>query len=468
MSDTETLLTLGNVAEKGSDSDLTVSASNQQSYEINVRFKVADIHKTMSKIKGVVERKATIPVLKNVLIRITNFSQAELIVSDMDLMASVVVNAESDAKVGNTKATVNDLKEIGVITVPALTFYEILSALNKDSDVVITKKCANENGQSKITYDITSDSYSINIPYVDVDNFPFVNLDEYDAEFEINASLLENVLNKTSFAISNDETKFFLNGIYLHQKSEAESNVLCFVSTDLHRLAKSEVILADKLSPFKGIIIPRKAISELTGLLEKSIGMVNVKISKTKVSFKFDTSILVTKLIDGEFPEYQNAIPSIESSEVKVNINKAKLVNAVNLISIVAPEKTQSIKFSLVANDQISLVDLNGEEEGEKKGKKKAKSEDEATRDTSDSENGTFLVSTSSENSAKAEQAIAMNFEPQDKNLEINFNAKYVLEVLKVVESDKVDLYFKDSFSAVLVKDQKDSDSLYIIMPTRG
>ncbi|MBN9543798.1 MAG: DNA polymerase III subunit beta [Alphaproteobacteria bacterium] len=373
---------------------------------VDIAISSDELSMVLGNLRGIVERKTTLPILSNVLIQATSSDEITITASDMDMIACQTMSA--------------DVKKKGKLTVPAVTFYEVVRTLKSGSIVNISLKNT-QDGQPII--EISSGKYSIKLPYVSADNFPVISIDDYTSSFEIPAKDVYRLIDKTKFAISTEETRFYLNGIYLHVTND---NKISAVSTDLHRLAKANSeapIGSDNLKT--GIIVPQKAVSELYKLLNSYTGVVYVKASNTKVSFEFGKIKLVTKLIDGIFPEYQAAIP--ESSPIKVTIDKKSLEYALTLVSIAAPDKTRSVKLAF--------------------------------------SKGLLALTTSSETAGNAREELDIDYDYDA--LEISFNARYLLDVLKTVDGEKVVLNLSDSFAAMMVTEEEKTEELYIVMPTR-
>lgn len=373
---------------------------------VDISISSDELSSVLGNLKGIVERKTTLPILSNVLVTCSATDEITVTSSDMDMIASQTMSA--------------DVRKKGKFTVPASTLYDVVRALKSGSVVNIVVKLSPEGHPN---LELTSGKYSIKLPYVAADNFPVISIDDYNCSFEMPAKDLFRIIDKTKFAISSEETRFYLNGIYLHTD---DNKKLCAVSTDLHRLAKAETEAPEGSSNLKtGIIIPQKAVLELHKLLNSFTGVVYIKASSTKVSFEFGKAKLITKLIDGVFPEYQAAIP--EASPIKVILEKSALDYAVTLVSIAAPDKTKSVKLSFA--------------------------------------DGTLSLTTSSDMASNAREELDLdyNYDP----LEISFNAKYILDILKTLDSGKVELNLADSFSAMLVRDTDSNSEIYILMPTR-
>ena len=357
--------------------------------------------KPLGHIYSVVERRNTIPILSNVLIE-TNSSKISLTATDMDMDIVEVTGCI--------------VSKQGKATLSAHTLYDIVRKLPDGAEIKIELLDLNievSAGKSKFT-----------LPTLPVDDYPVMTEIEKGNEFSLQSVDILNLIDNTKFAISSEETRYYLNGIYLHVP-EDNKDKLRAVATDGHRLAQAEIPVPDGAQSIPGIIIPRKAVGEIRKLAEGTEQEVKIMVSKTKAKFIFPNSILTTKLIDGSFPDYQRVIP-------KENLNKLVVVNAdfskaVDRVSTVSMEKSRAIKLSLYKN----LLSLN----------------------------------VNSHDLGNAFEELEIDYNNQ--NLEIGFNSKYLLDISSQIQGKNIEILLSDSASPALITDPDQDGVIFVLMPMR-
>jgi DNA polymerase-3 subunit beta len=355
--------------------------------------------KSIAKLQSIVEKRNTIPILSNVKLEAAN-NALKLTVTDMDLVASEEI-----------EATVN---QDGAITVPALTLYDIVRKLPEGSQVNLEI----DDGSSRLI--VTSGTSRFNLSYLPAEDFPVMSEGTLSHSFKLSADVFLKLIEKTRFAMSNEETRYYLNGVYFH----INGSNLRAVATDGHRLASVELELPQGAQEMPGIIIPRKAVNEIGKLLENQ-EEVTIALSDAKIKFNAGKVELLSKVVDGTFPDYQRVIP--ENNNKGMAINTESLKSGVDRVSTIAADKTRAVKFALSAN-KVTLSSQGIE--------------------------GT---------SAKEE----VDAEYSSDELEIGFNSRYVLEMLGQVESETVRIAFDTPNSPALVTDPSDPTVLFIVMPMR-
>ena len=360
--------------------------------------------KALGPIQSVVERRGTIPILANVKLDATG-NGLSLTATDMDI-----------AIVENVKA---DVSEKGSTTVPAHMFYEIVRKLPDGSNIQLTQ---GEKG-GKIT--ITAGQSKFSLASLPVDDFPVMAEGDLAHTFSITPAECKALLEKTRFAISTEETRYYLNGVYLHAASNNGAAVLRAVATDGHRLARMEVGLPEGAEQIPGVIIPRKTINELYKLVEEGAEKVEIALSESKIRFKAGEATLVSKLIDGTFPDYERVIPT--GNDKVMEVDGKAFSNAVDRVSVITSEKSRGIKLAL-SGSKINLS-------------------------ASSAEQGT----------AAEELSVSYGADP----VEIGFNSRYLLDMMAQVEGDTAQFVFADSNSPTIVRDPADVGALYVIMPMR-
>lgn len=352
----------------------------------------------LQQVIGAVEKRQTMPALANVLMN-ADENGFSLTATDLEitLRASVAYPIENSGKV----------------TVPARKLLDICKALPDDSEITLDVK----EGKALIT----AGRSRFNLICLDADEFPVLEDISSTKTFVIKQSLLKSLLDKTSFAMANQDVRFYLNGLML----EVGKNILRCVATDGHRLSLSESETDIDTESSQQIIIPRKGVIELQRLLEDSDESINVQISTNHVRAYTDTLEFTSKLIDGRFPDYKRVLP--EQTENRLVADKLSLKVALNRASILSNEKYRGIRLEL-ANNLLCIQAHNSEQE-------EAKDE--------------------------------LEVEYQGDNLEVGFNVQYLLDVLNVIQGSLVELDLKDGNSSALLTDPESSDAKYVIMPMR-
>ena len=357
--------------------------------------------KPLGHVYSVVERRNTIPILSNVLIE-TNSSKVSFTATDMDM--DIV------------EETTCIVSSQGKVTLSAHTLYDIIRKLPDGSEVKVELK--------ELNVEISAGNSKFILPTLPVDDYPIMTNIEKDHEFDVQSIDLANVIDNTKFAISLEETRYYLNGIFLHVPN-SDIQKLRAVATDGHRLAQAEIPLPEGASNMPGIILPRKAVGEIRKLTDSTDGKIKVIISNTKAQFVFPNSILTTKLIDGSFPDYQRVIP-------KENLNKLVVSNqefskAIDRVSTVSLEKSRAVKLSL-SNNLLSL-NVNSHDLG----------------------------------NASEDLEIDYSYD----NIEIGFNSKYLLDITSQIQGKEIQILLSDSASPALITDPDQDGVIFVLMPMR-
>lgn len=355
--------------------------------------------KGLSHVQSVVERRNTIPILSNVLMGGED-GRLTLVATDLDIEVSETV----DATVGAP----------GQVTAPAHTLYDIVRKLPDGAQVQLT---INDGDR----LDVDAGSAHFTLPLLPSGDFPKMTADGLTTEFTIKAEHLARLIDKTRFAISTEETRYYLNGIYLH----AKDGKLRAVATDGHRLALAEQPLPSGADTMPGVIVPRKTIAEVRKLVDGSDGDVSVSVSEAKIRFTTGTVVLTSKLIDGTFPDYERVIPRNNTKELVLD-NKV-FASAVDRVATISAEKSRSVKLSL-GNSNLSLSVNNPE-------------------------------------SGQANEDLPVNYD--DEAMEIGFNAKYLMDVAGQIEGQDATFMLESASSPALVTDSDDENALFVLMPLR-
>ena len=359
----------------------------------------AKLLKALGHVQNVVERRNTIPILSNVLMSAEG-SALTFVATDLDIEISEDTEAQVDAP--------------GEITAPAHTLYDIARKL-PDGAQVSLKIGADDR------LEVDAGRSHFTLPLLPAGDFPKMTADGFTHNFALSAPHLRRLIDKTKFAISTEETRYYLNGIYLH----AHNGVLRAVATDGHRLALSEMDIPQGAQGLPGVIVPRKTIAEIRRLIDGGDADVSISVSEAKIRFTYGSAVLTSKLIDGTFPDYDRVIPKGNTKELTID-NKI-FASAVDRVSTISAEKSRSVKLSLTA-DSLALA-VNNPEHGQ----------------------------------ANEDLMVDYSAEP----LEIGFNAKYLLDVTGQIEGRDATFFLDSPASPALVKDPEDPASLFVLMPLR-
>jgi DNA polymerase-3 subunit beta len=362
----------------------------------------ATLLKGLGHVQSVVERRNTIPILSNVLIEAAADGSIRLTATDLDLQIVESVQAQ--------------VERPGAITIPAHTFFDIVRKLPEGSQVLL------DASEGKML--VQAGRARFNLQTLPRDDFPMIAEGALPTAFELPAATLIHIIDKTKFAISTEETRYYLNGIFLHV-SDDPVPVLKAAATDGHRLARYTAPRPDGAEGMPDIIVPRKCINELRKLLDEVEGSVHIDLSPTKIRFGLGNAILTSKLIDGTFPDYSRVIPT--GNDKLLKIDPRSFEEGVDRVATIATDKTRAVKMAL-ERDKVTLS------------------------------------VTSPENGTAAEEV------PGDygaEGFEIGFNARYLLDILGQVEGDTVELHLADAAAPTLIRENEKSPALYVLMPMR-
>jgi DNA polymerase III subunit beta len=359
----------------------------------------ATLLKSLGHVQSVVERRNTIPILSNVLLEAREDGSIRLMATDLDLQ----VDESVPANVGQAGAT----------TVSAHTLFDIVRKLPEGSQVDLTA------AEGKMQ--IIAGRSRFNLSTLPRDDFPVIAEGELPTRFELPAATLRQIIEKTRFAISSEETRYYLMGIFLHIVDDQ----LRAAATDGHRLARVTVAKPDGADGMPDVIIPRKAVAELYRLVEELEGTVEISLSPTKVRFGLGSAVLTSKLIDGTFPDYNRVIPTANDKLLK--LDPKSFSAGVDRVSTIASEKTRAVKISL--------------------------DRDKVTLSVTSPENGV------------ATEELAADYGAD--GIEIGFNARYLLDILGEIDGDTVEVHLADAAAPTLLREGEKSNALYVLMPMR-
>jgi DNA polymerase-3 subunit beta len=379
-------------------------ASAQTGARMKITVERAELLKALSHMHRVVERRNTIPILANVLLRAEK-SALLLKATDLDLEVTDTVAAE--------------VSPGGATTVPAHMFYEIVRKLPEGSQVAL------ETAGDRATLEIRAGRSRFTLQTLPEADFPDFAAGDLTHRFKLAAGDLKRLIDKTQFAISTEETRYYLNGIYLHTAGSGKAAMLRGVATDGHRLAQYELPLPAGAAGMPGVIVPRKTVGEVQRLIENSEAEVEIELSQAKIRFKIGDVVLISKLIDGTFPDYARVIPLGNDKELQVQ--KKEFEAAVDRVSTISSERGRAVKFSL-GNGRLVLSVINPDS-----------------------------------GSATEELEVEYGAEP----LEIGFNARYLLDIADQLDGEVAVLKFADPGSPTLIQDKDSKGALYVLMPMR-
>ena len=362
----------------------------------------ATLLRSLAHVQSVVERRNTIPILSNVLIEASAEGGIRLMATDLDLQIVETVEAAVD--------------QPGATTVSAHTLFDIVRKLPEGSQVELAA------AESKMS--IVAGRARFNLQTLPRDDFPVIAEGELPTRFELPAATLRQIIDKTRFAISTEETRYYLNGIFFHVSDEAQP-VLKAAATDGHRLARVTVARPEGAAGMPDVIIPRKCVGELRKLLDEVDGSVAISLSTSKIRFGLGNATLTSKLIDGTFPDYSRVIPTANDKLLK--IDPKSFMEGVDRVATIASEKTRAVKMSL-DRDKITLS------------------------------------VTSPENGTAAEEVPGLY---ASLGFDIGFNARYLMDILGQIEGDEVEVHLADAAGPTLIREGDNAPALYVLMPMR-
>ena len=374
---------------------------------MEIKANSSDLLKALNHIHGIVEVRHTLPILSNIVLLAEN-NELSLSSTNLDIFCSDKINAE--------------IMTSGEISVPAITFFEIVKRLPSGSDVILSM------GDEDTELILKCGRSKFNLSTLRTEDFPILSDKDLSTNFVISADELSRMIDKTKFAISNEETRYYLNGIFFHK---AESNSIKFlraVATDGHRLAQYDIPLPQGAEEITGIIIPKKTVFELRKVLDDADGDVSVSLNENKIKFSFNNLKIISKVIDGTFPDYTKVIP--QNNDKKFKTNNSELKNAIDRVSAVAineETKSKAIKLT-IENNKLNLS-----------------------------------VESQSKGSAKEEIDISYSNEKVD----IGFNSRYLLDICNEVDGDEIDVNLLDSISPAIILDKTDENLFFVLMPMR-
>ena len=371
---------------------------------MKVTVERAALLKSLGHVHRVVERRNTIPILSNVLLRAES-GTLHLKATDLDLEV--------------TEALAADVEMGGATTVPAHVLYDIVRKLPDGSQVSL------ETGGDTSQMLIRSGRSRFSLQALPESDFPDIAAGEMPHRFSLPAGELKRLIDKTQFAISTEETRYYLNGIYLHTIESNGMPVLRAVATDGHRLARVETAAPEGSAGMPGVIVPRKAVAEVQKLLEDADAQVSVELSPSKIRLSIGSVVLTSKLIDGTFPDYQRVIPT--GNDKHLVVERASFAAAVDRVSTISSERGRAVKLALA--------------------------------------DGRLTLSVTNPDSGSATEELEVDYEAEP--LDIGFNARYLLDITAQLDGDTALFKLADPGSPTLIQDREGASALYVLMPMR-
>ncbi len=374
-----------------------------------MEFKInsTDLLKALSHIHGIVEVRHTLPILSNIILEAKD-DKLILSSTNLDIYCSDKIKAE--------------VLQSGEVSVSAVTFFEIIKRLPSGSEVLMIM----DKGENEIR--LTCGRSKFNLSTLKTDDFPIISDSDLSTNFVLSADELIRIIDKTKFAVSNEETRYYLNGIFLHKAERNSIQFLRAVATDGHRLAQYDIPLPQGAEDITGIIIPKKTIYELRKVLDDANGDVSVSLNENKIKFSFNDLKVVSKVIDGTFPDYTKVIPQKNDKNFKTN--NSDLKNAIDRVSAVAANeesKSKAIKFCI--------------------------------------ENNSLSLSVESQSKGSANEMIDVNY--SGDKVDIGFNSKYIIDLCNEVDGDEISISLSDSISPAIILDKTDENLFFVLMPMR-
>ncbi len=362
-----------------------------------------DLQQSLSYCQSVIEKRSTLPILSNVLLDASN-SKLKITATDLDL---IFINEIKNVEIA----------EEGKTTTTSSIMYDIIRKFSSGKKINF-----NLTDENKIH--LESEKSVFNLNCITATEFPLTDENFSGNEFIIKSKQLLKLLNKCKFSVSNDETRHYLSGIYFHQTQIDDKCFLTAVATDSHRMSISKVLLKEKIQ-FEPIIMPKKTIFQICSLLEDYDGDVKISNLKSKIKFELENSVIISKLIDGKFPNYIQVIP--KNNKKKLEVDLELFLNSVDRVASVSLDKKDGVKFNLV-KDKLNL-------------------------------------SVNNASSGDGKESLNVKF---DHELNISFNSRYLIDIASQLDGDKIEIFLNETGLPALIKDPSDFNSIYVVMPMKG
>jgi len=363
--------------------------------------------KAMNPAQGVVERKNTIPILSNVLLDVAD-EGISVRATDLDIEGIETLPAAVESG--------------GATTVNAHLLHEIVRKLPEGAEISL------DVNEASGRLDIVAGRSQFSLATLPREDFPVVASSEYECSYALPAPVARRLFDKTMFAMSTEETRYYLNGVYIHVAEEDGERRLRAVATDGHRLARVDADLPAGAEAAPGVIVPRKTVGELRRLLDDSESEITVSVSETKIRFSVDEMVLTSKVIDGSFPDYSRVIPV--GNTKKMEVDAAEFAQAVDRVATVARDSKDKVAVKFVVEQDMLTLSVNATETG---------------------------------STATEELAVAYG----DETMVTGFDPRYLLEIASQVERENAIFMFGDANAPTLVREGDDKSAIYVVMPMR-
>ncbi|MGL4414337.1 DNA polymerase III subunit beta [Roseinatronobacter monicus] len=371
---------------------------------MKISIERAVLLKAVAQAQSVVERRNTIPILANVLIEA---SEGNVTLRATDLDIEVLDRAPAM------------VEQAGATTVSAVLLHDIIRKMPDGALIELVDDARTGRLQ------VSAGRSNFSLATLPKEDFPVMATSEYSANFAAPAKVLRRLFDKAKFAISTEETRYYLNGVYMHVADGEGGRVLRCVATDGHRLARIDAPLPAGAEDMHGVIVPRKTVGELRKLLEDDDMEIAVSVSETKVRFATPDMTLTSKVIDGTFPDYSRVIPTQNTKRLEVDASEFS--KAVDRVATVSSERSRAVKLAL--------------------------------------EDDRLVLSVNAPDSGAAEEELIVAY--SDERLEIGFNAKYLLEIASQVDRENAVFMFNTSGDPTLMREGNDTSAVYVVMPMR-
>ena len=363
----------------------------------------AALFRSLGHVQSIVERRNTIPILSNVMLEVTD-GRLGLTATDMDIAIVESVPAVIDTA--------------GSTTAPAHTLYDIVRKLPDGAQIELE---SSSDGQMTLR----AGRSEFTLQTLPTEDFPQTDGGDLPHQFALPANDLRGLIDRTRFAISTEETRYYLNGIFMHTTAGDSGDVMRSVATDGHRLARVEMPVPNGAAGMPGVIVPRKTVGELRKLIDEIGDDIEIALSDTSARFAFDNAVLTSKLIDGTFPDYERVIPT--GNDKSLNVDCRSFADAVDRVATISTEKSRAVKLSAAGNN--------------------------------------LVLTASSPDSGTAREEIEVDYDADA--IEIGFNARYLLDIAQQIEGGEAEFIVADAASPTIVRDSADDSALYVLMPMR-
>jgi len=359
--------------------------------------------KSLNLVQGVVEKKNTLPILSNVLLEAKN-GKLIITATDLDLIFYDEIDEIKIEKEGSS-------------TTSAAILFDILRKISANSEINFELKTENK-------LSLKAENSDFNLLCLPSDNFPNFSDNFDNAEIILNKSKLLSLFNKTKISISNDDTRHYLNGIYLHLTESQNRTYLTGVATDSHRLSSSSIEI-EKGKDLTSLILPKKTVFQLCTLLQESEDNVIMQTSDSKILFKMGKTKLISKVIDGKFPDYSKVVP--KNNQKSLVVSSKDFIDSIERVITVSADRKEGVKLNL--------------------------------------NQGNIKLSVNSTNSGEGNETIKATYDSDQ--MTISFNSKYLIDIASEIQDKNLKMKLKDPISPVLIEDNSDKNSFYVIMPMK-